>query len=65
MMGGMKRSWGVRVDGELLFSVSGPDAEAMARAAARTQGGVVIYSDPVPATPENGWDPRGPWQECT
>lgn len=55
------RQWAVRVDGEVLFTVTGPDAEAMARAAARSQGGVLVYREDERPSAANGWQLHGPW----
>lgn len=51
------RTWAAFRDGEILFQVTGPDAERMVRAA----GERVAYRENVKPTAENGWVPWGPW----
>ncbi len=51
------RQWAAIKDGEILFMVSGPDAEAMCRAA----GGAVAYRDGERPTAANGYSLHGPW----
>ena len=60
----MTKDWAVRVDGEILFQITGPDAEAMVRSAAQERGGVVIWREDVKPTAENGWELSGPWREA-
>lgn len=55
------REWMVCTGGEKLFSVVGPDAEAMVRAAAAASGGTVSYRELVPPAEENGYSTLGPW----
>lgn len=55
------RWWRVCTDGEELFKVVGPDAEAMVRAAAAANGGTVSYRDPERPTKANGYSLSGPW----
>lgn len=57
------RNWAVRKAGEILFEVTGPDAESMARAAARAHSGVLIFRDDERPTEANGWRLHGPWQD--
>lgn len=59
----MTRTWAVRVDGEIVFSVSGPDAEPMARAAARIEGGTIAWREDERPTAQNGYQIWGPWHE--
>ena len=54
------RQWCARRDGEILFMVSGPDAESMCRAAGET----VAYRDDVKPARENGYALQGPWIEA-
>jgi hypothetical protein len=61
MTGPHLRQWRVCVDGEQLFSVGGPDAEAMVRAAARTEGGTVSHRDGERPVKANGYQLHGPW----
>lgn len=49
--------WCARKDGEILFVVCGPDAEALVRAA----GDTVAYRLPERPTAENGYQMNGPW----
>lgn len=58
------RQWAVRVDGEVLFDMTGPNAEAIVRAAAARECGVVVYRDhegPTDDYPASHW---GAWQEA-
>lgn len=63
-MTGTQRTWAVRRDGEILFQIVGPDAQAMVRAAACAQNGVLIYRDDEKPTAANGWQLHGPWQDA-
>jgi hypothetical protein len=58
------RTWAVRVDGEILFQICGPDAEPWVRSVAHQRGGVVIYREDDRPTAANGWSMSGPWQEA-
>ena len=51
------RTWAAKKDGEILFQVTGPDAEAMVRAT----GEPVAYRENCRPTAENGWTLWGPW----
>jgi hypothetical protein len=51
------REWCARRDGEILFVITGPDAEAIARAA----GDAVAYRDAERPTTANGYQLHGPW----
>jgi hypothetical protein len=61
MTGPHLREWRVCTDGEKLFSVVGPDAEAMVRAAARANDGSVSYRDAERPAAANGYQLHGPW----
>lgn len=57
MTGPDGRTWCAKRDGEILLIITGPDAEAIARAA----GDTVAYRDDEKPTAENGWQLHGPW----
>ena len=57
MTGPHLRQWAAVKDGEILFTVSGPDAEAMCRAA----GDTVAYRDGERPAEANGYRLHGPW----
>ncbi len=57
MTGPHLREWAAIKDGEILFTVSGPDAEVMCRAA----GGTTAYRDGERPTEANGYQLHGPW----
>jgi hypothetical protein len=61
MMAGM-RQWRALRDGEELLTVTGPDAEAIARAAAGP-GGTVECRDAERPVRGNGYSLHGPWIE--
>ncbi|MUN41434.1 hypothetical protein [Actinomadura litoris] len=58
------KTWAARVDGEILFQITGPNAEQLARAAAEQYGGVLVYREPEKPTEQNGWQLHGPWTEA-
>ncbi|REF00320.1 hypothetical protein [Thermomonospora umbrina] len=58
------RQWAARVDGENIFDITGPDAEAMARTAAQTHNGVVVYRDYEGPTENRPYSVWGPWNEA-
>jgi hypothetical protein len=49
-------NWCARVDGEIVFQVTGPDAEALRSA---VEGPVVAYRMPERPTADNGWQLNG------
>jgi len=57
MTGPHLRQWAAIMDGEILFTVFGPDAEAMCRAAGET----VAYRDAERPAEANGYQLHGPW----
>lgn len=61
MTGFHLREWRACKDGEELIAVTGPDAEVLARAAARSYGGTVSYRDGERPTAGNGYSLHGPW----
>lgn len=52
------RTWAAFRDGEILFQVTGPDAETMVRAADADR---IAYRDGERPTAENGYSLWGPW----
>ena len=57
MTGPHLRQWAAIKDGEILFTVFGPEAEVMCRAA----GDTVAYRDGERPTEANGYQLHGPW----
>lgn len=55
------KDWCARVDGEIVLQVTGPDAEAMVRAAAFQYGGVVAYRIDQPPNDDIPYTHSGPW----
>ena len=55
---GRRKMWAAKRDGEILFQITGPDAEDMVR---RVPGATVAYRESVRPTRENGYTPWGPW----
>jgi hypothetical protein len=60
MTGAHLRQWAAVKDGEILFTVFGPDAEEMCRSA----GGTVRYRDDERPTAANGYRLSGPWTDA-
>lgn len=58
------RQWAIKRDGEILFTVTGPDGQSMARSAARAQNGVVVYREYEPPSEEYPASHWGAWQEA-
>lgn len=64
MTGPHLREWRACLDGDTLLTITGPDAEAIAREAAGAYGGFVSYRDAERPTEANGYQLHGPWNDA-